>query len=200
MSAAAAQVARQDWRGNNLKTVWYNCKNYRANLLWLDGRLLLRDLTKFDDRYQERYLTAPCEGWLATYDNLPIVDSRIWSGENGPCALSLQKEAVDIRSAEQTETVLCVSVTFRDGTQGSILFREEGITFESCGDLLYQWGTPGEETKLTFADGKLCGSHNGFAYAVGVDAQIMPQPGGALLKTQNGSIRLQMDIRMESSS
>lgn len=197
ISAATAQVAERDWRGNNLKTVWYNCKNYRANLFWIGGKLLLRDLTKYDDRYQERYLAVPCEGWLATYDNLPVIDSRIWSNENVQCELTLQKEVVDIRSEEQTETTLCVNVAFADGTEGRILFSEEGITFENCGDSLYQWGTPDEETKLTLKDGKLQGVHNGFAYEVGIDAQIVSRQDGALLQPKNGKIYWQMDIRLE---
>ncbi len=195
-SSATAQVAEQDWRSNNLKSVWYNCKNYRANLFWRNGKLLLRDLTKFDDRYPERYLEKPCEGWLATYDNLPIVDSRMWSRENNVCAMTLEKEVANIHSTEQSDTTLCVQVSFADGREGSVLFTEEGICFENCGDILYQWGMPGEETKLTLAGEKLCGCHNGFTYQVGIDAQITNQINGTLLKPQNGKIRLQMDIRM----
>ena len=195
MSAATAQVAQQDWLGSDRKSVWYNCKNYRANLHFSEGKLWLRDLTKFDDRYQERYLNKPCEGWLATYDNLPIVESKLWSRENDVCAMTLSKEVANIHSTEQSDTTLCVKVSFADGREGSILFTEEGICFENCGDILYQWGIPGEETKLTFADGKLCGCHNGFAYEVGIDAQITNQSNGALLKTRNNVINLQMDIR-----
>lgn len=197
MSAPTAQVALEDWNGKKLQTVWYNCKNYRAGLILENGKLWLRDLIKFDDRYQERYLNQPCEGWLATYDNLPIVESRLWSRENDVCAMTLQKQVANIHSTEQSETTLCVKVSFADGMEGSILFAEKGICFENCGDLLYQWGTPGEETKLTFADGELCGCHNGFAYQVGMDAQIDSRTDGALLKAQNGKVALRMDIRME---
>ena len=194
-SAATAQVALQDWRGDDRQIVWYNCKNYRAGLILENGSLLLRDLTKFDDRYQERYLNKPCEGWIATYDNLPIVDNRLWSGEDGASALSLQKQALKIGVTEQTETELCVSISFADKTEGTLVFRENGITFENCGDLLYRWGTPDQETELTFQNGMLLGVHNGFSYTVGIYGQIVPDPDGALLQTQNGKIILQMDIR-----
>lgn len=195
-SAATAQVALQDWRGDDCQIVWYNCKNYRAGLILENGSLLLRDLTKFDDRYQERYLNKPCEGWIATYDNLPIVDNRLWSREEGACALGLQKEATGLSASEQSETTLSVSVVFADGTAGNILFTEEGITFKNCGELRYQIGTPDAETKFTFTDGKLIGYHNSFAYQVGINAQITEQLNGALLTPQNGNIHLQMDIRV----
>lgn len=195
MSAAAAQVAEEDWRNNGLKSVWYNCKNYRSNLFLEKGRLLLRDLQKFDDRYKERYLTAACEGWLATYDNLPVVDAKLWGSKDAPSALALQKEVADICCTQQSETELSVSVRFTDGTEGTILFCEEGICFENCEDLVYQLGTTGEETDLYFENTDLCGIHNGFAYRVGMDARLTHLPQAVLLQPVNGAIRLQMNVR-----
>ena len=196
MSAATAQVAQQDWRGTDQKTVWYNCKNYRANLHFSEGKLWLRDLTKFDDRYQERYLQKPCEGWIATYDNLPIVDSRLWSKDGKVCALSLEKQVAEMNVCEQSQTELVLELIFADNQQGKVILLENGIIFENCGELLYQAGMPGEETKLTFAEGKLSGCHNGFAYQVGLDVYMEKQSDGVLLKPQNGKVFLQMDIRL----
>ncbi len=196
-SAATAQVALEDWRDEGRKSIWYNCKNYRANLYLENGRLFFRDLTKFDDRYKERYLEQPCASWIATYDNLPIVDTRLWSDGDKKCQLALKKQVTQMEASEQSATALQIKLNFADGMEGNILFAEKGICFDNCGDILYQWGTPGEETKLTFADGKLCGCHNGFAYQVGMDAQIDSRTDGALLKAQNGKVALQMDIRME---
>lgn len=194
ISAATAQVTERDWLNNGIKTVWYNCKNYRAGLILEDGRLWLRDLTKFDERYEERYLRTACEGWLATYDNLPIVDSRLWSQGDDVCALSLLEAVENIHATERSETTLCVDITFADGTAGSILFAEEGISFTNCGDLLYQAGAAHKETSLTFADGMLSGCHNGFTYQVGIDGQIVNQSKGTVLKAHKDKLYLQMDI------
>ena len=192
VSAATAQVAERDWRGMEQKTVWYNCKNYRANLHFSEGKLWLRDLTKFDDRYPERYLNAPCEGWIATYDNLPVVDSRLWSTENGECAMYPERQVADISAFEQTETALCVSVLFEDGTKGSIVLSEEGIAFTDCGEIRYQWGTPGEDTKLSFEENTLKGCHNGFSYAVEIHAEVTPTTDGAVFAEKNGKVFLHM--------
>ena len=196
MSAATAQVALQDWREDGNKTVWYNCKNYRANLHFSKGKLCLRDLTKFDDRYRERYLENACEGWLATYDNLPVVNNRLWSRDDIRSIMALQGSVEDISATEHSETSLRVQVSFTDGTTGVILFTEAGIAFENCCDVLYQWGIPDEATRLIFADGKLQGCHNGFAYEVAVDGEVVCRPDGALLQPSNGSLYLQMDIRL----
>lgn len=195
-SAATAQVALKDWRNEGRKSIWYNCKNYRANLYLENGRLFFRDLTKFDDRYKERYLEQPCEGWLATYDNLPVVDHRLWSNEDAVCGIFLQKEVSDIHCTEQTEGVLCVRVQFADCTQGQILFSEEGVTFENCGDLKYLPGKPTEDTVTSLIDGNLHFTHNGFAYQVDVEGKIRIQVGALLLQTVNEAVRLQMDIRV----
>ena len=194
MSAATAQVTERDWMNNGIKTVWYNCKNYRAGLIMEDGKLWLRDLTKFDERYEERYLRTACEGWLANYDNLPMVDSRLWSQGDAVCAISLLEAVADIHATERSDTTLCVDITFADGTAGSILFTEEGIAFTNCGDLLYQAGAVHKETSLTFADGMLSGCHNGFTYQVGIDGQIVSKSNGTVLKPQKDKLYFQMDI------
>lgn len=195
LSAPAAQVAQEDWRGEKVKTVWYNCKNYRANLHFDENGLRIRDLTKFDEDYQEQYLETACEGWLATYDNLPVIDGRLWSTESSKCALYLERQVTDIHATEQGETELCVQVTFADGAMGSILFSEKGITFSQCGDLRYRTGNPGEKTVISFEPGKLKGCHNGFAYEIEIQGQLEKEVGAAMLRAKDGCVALKMDIR-----
>lgn len=196
ISAATAQVAEQDWRGAGQKTVWYNCKNYRANLHFSEGKLWLRDLTKFDDRYQERYLTAPCEGWLATYDNLPIVDSRIWSKNGKTCELRFAKQVSNMEASEDSETVLRIKLTFTDGATGDIVLSESSIDFENCGVLYYSWGVPTEETDLVFAGNCLKGSRRGFAYEMPVIGNVVQDGEGFLWQPENGKLGLRLDVRI----
>ena len=77
----------------------------------------------------------------------------------------------------------------------TVLFTEEAIAIENCGDLLYLQGMPGEETELSFTHNSICGSHNGFVYRIDVEAQLTAQDAGMLLQPQNETIRLQMNIR-----
>ena len=193
MSAPAAQVALQDWRGKNRSSVWYNCKNYRANLFLEKDRLFFRDLTKFDDRYQERYLTAPCEGWLATYDNLPIVDSRLWSQNENASELRLEKQVAKMHVSEQSQTVLLVELTFADGAQGKVILSENGIDFENCGDLFYSWGVPAAYTTLAFDGNCLKGSQRGFAYEMPVDGNVIKKDDSFSLQPENGRLSLNLD-------
>ena len=146
----------------------------------VDGTLLIRDLTKYDDRYEERYLNARCEGSLATYDNLPIVDSRIWSKDGKICELRFIKQVSGIDVTEDSDTVLRIKLTFADGTAGNVVLAENGIDFVNCGELYYKWGVPTDETNLAFAGNCLKGSQRGFAYEMPIFGNVVVNDEGFL--------------------
>lgn len=193
MSAATAQVADRDWRGTDQKTVWYNCKNYRANLHFSEGRLYFRDLTKFDDRYEERYLRKPCEEWIATYDNLPIVDTRIWSNSGKLCELRFIKQVTAIEVKELGDTGLLLKVRFSEGTEGKVILSEERIDFENCGELSYSWGLPAEYTTLAIENNCLKGCQSGFRYEMPIDGNVIKKNDSFILQPINEMIGLKMD-------
>ena len=47
-----------DVRGEGNKTVWFNSRYYRANLLWEKGTFRFRDIHLFDESYKSAYLEA----------------------------------------------------------------------------------------------------------------------------------------------
>ena len=158
-----------------------------------EGKLYFRDLTKFDDRYEERYLHKPCEGWIATFDNLPVVDSRIWSNNGKVCELRFIKQVTEIEVSENGDTGLLVKVHFGEGTEGKVILSEERIDFENCGELSYSWGNPTEYTSLTFENNCLKGSQNGFDYEVPVDGNVIKNDDSFILQPKNGEISLILD-------
>ena len=80
---ATSVSALDDWDGTDrIQSVYYDCKNYVANLFRCDGKVFLRCLYCFDEDAPERYLDRPCETWDATYENLPVVDT---GGKPGAC-------------------------------------------------------------------------------------------------------------------
>jgi len=50
-------TALNDISDKNLKTVWFNSRFYRANLLWEKGTLRFRDVHVFDEKVASNYLT-----------------------------------------------------------------------------------------------------------------------------------------------
>jgi hypothetical protein len=77
---ASAVTALSDWQGKGRKSVWYCSRFYRLNVFQEGDRVWIRDMHLFDDRYPERYLTAPCREEALLYDNLPVMDGGRWSG------------------------------------------------------------------------------------------------------------------------
>ncbi len=185
VTPATALTAYEDWAHDGTKpeevchSVWYSCANYRANIFLRGDKLFFRDLTKFDDRYTERYMEKPCEAWDAVYDNLPIVDSRIWSRDGKDCALSMEFSVrpsgfTCIEHGQSLEVI----VHFSTGWDGMIYLTPERISFEACGVLTYTVGEP-HDTTVTCENGEFRYTHNGYGYT-------MPAEGCRVEAIENG--------------
>ena len=72
-------ITTEDTRGNGLKTLWFNSRNYRANLLWNSEGLKFRDIHVFDENLRSEYRDHPDTLPVFRYETLPIVDGCLWS-------------------------------------------------------------------------------------------------------------------------
>ena len=73
-------VALDDWKHLGRKTVWYDSRFYRLNMLWDNGTFFIRDLHRFNqDVVSPTHDRALVETSLA-YEALPIMDWASWSG------------------------------------------------------------------------------------------------------------------------
>ncbi|MCF7975076.1 MAG: hypothetical protein K9N55_14785 [Phycisphaerae bacterium] len=69
----------KDHSDKDQKTVWFNSRFYRANLLWDQGTLRFRDIHLFDEAMASDYLTQRGTSTQCEYDTLPFVDGFRWS-------------------------------------------------------------------------------------------------------------------------
>ncbi|MBW1802796.1 MAG: hypothetical protein JRJ85_18945 [Deltaproteobacteria bacterium] len=69
----------KDHSEKDLKTVWFNSRFYRANLLWDQGTLRFRDIHLFDESIASDYLTKKGTSIQCNYYTLPVVDGFRWS-------------------------------------------------------------------------------------------------------------------------
>lgn len=189
---ATAMVATDAWDGNNIQSVWYSCVNYRANLFCLDGKLFFRDLTKFDDNYAERFLDVPCHSWDARFDNLPVVDGRLWSRDGKVSEIDFAGSVKGFTYVERGDS-LEINVAFADGHHGYLLLSPKGITAEGCRSLGYCVGA--HDAEITLTEGGFDCSWNGHAYRIGVDGPIHPTEDGYVLDGVNGVVSIRMDIK-----
>ena len=72
-------ITTEDYLDNGRRTLWLNCRNYRANLLWEGGSLKFRDIHIFNENLRSEYLDNPDTLPILKYETLPVVDGCLWS-------------------------------------------------------------------------------------------------------------------------
>jgi hypothetical protein len=91
VTPATSFTVSRDIPGSDLKTVWYNSRFYRINMLWEDGSLRIRDIHLFDEKFPSVYETKPATSNECTFFTLPVVDGYIWSKPGHIAGLRLKK-------------------------------------------------------------------------------------------------------------
>jgi hypothetical protein len=79
LTPATSVVALDDWKNEGRKTVWYDSRFYRMNLLWENDGFFIRDIHCFDEHIVSPTHLAPLKETSLTYETLPIVDWASWS-------------------------------------------------------------------------------------------------------------------------
>ncbi len=123
---ATAVSSLEPFGERQAQSVWYNCKNYRANLYRDAEGLRIRDLVLFDERYEERYLRDVCTTEYLVYDNLSVIDGNRMSGEGVHAGGWLVDENGSNLSAEPMSTAEEENVLrVRSGRYGFVLSEDE---------------------------------------------------------------------------
>ena len=73
-------VALDDWKNENRKSIWYDSRFYRANILWENGGFFIRDLHYFDENVVSTTHDVALRAKALAYETLPIMDGARWSG------------------------------------------------------------------------------------------------------------------------
>lgn len=93
--------ALRDYTAQEGRTVWYDSRFYRANILWQGRRMTLRDLHLFCEQATSPYLESVCTSNQCRYETLPVVDGCLWStaDEMAGMRLMLRRGAGEWREA-----------------------------------------------------------------------------------------------------
>jgi hypothetical protein len=83
-------VADKDMAGSDQKTIWFNSRFYRINMLWEKGTLRIRDIHLFNEKFPSVYETKPVTSNECTFFTLPVVDGYIWSKPDQLAGLRLK--------------------------------------------------------------------------------------------------------------
>jgi hypothetical protein len=69
----------KDIEGSDRRTVWFDSRFYRINLLWENGGLRIRDIHLFNERFPSAYEMTAATSNECRFFTLPFVDGYLWS-------------------------------------------------------------------------------------------------------------------------
>lgn len=79
VTPATSVTVNEDIKGSDRKTVWFDSRFYRLNLLWENGSLRFRDVHLFDEDFASEFLTKKSTSRQCSFFTLPFVDGHLWS-------------------------------------------------------------------------------------------------------------------------
>lgn len=91
VTPATSMTVNADLGDSKLKTVWFNSRFYRTNLLWEeDGTLRIRDIHLFHEDFPSIYTTGVTTTNECQFFTLPVVDGYLWSDAERLAGLRLK--------------------------------------------------------------------------------------------------------------
>lgn len=79
VTPATSVTVNNDIGSSDRKTVWFNSRFYRINLLWEKGTLKFRDIHLFNEKFPSVYEKEKATSNECAFFTLPVVDGYIWS-------------------------------------------------------------------------------------------------------------------------
>jgi len=176
---ATSVVALNNWDSTDVQSVYYDCKNYTANLFRFENKIFLRSLYLFDERIREKYLEDTCTTFDAVYENLPIVDTMTCPEEQKKqCGLLIHPSGTAFAAKAIADGVLQVSFP-----GGDVTFYEDRIEIRRKEAILYSNSI---KAGLEFAPEGLAFTYNGVSYSLKVEGAEVKLLGEDLVMEATG--------------
>lgn len=191
---AVAMLDDPQGRGN--RTLWFDSRFYRANLLWDERHIRFRDIHLFDERIESDYYRQRSTSSQCVFTTCPIVDGFLWSTPQERAAMRLyavtdgEEREVTIGSvvvAAEDDSLMQLRCTSDDGAAYTITLSERHIGIE--GTARRPWRlklevAAGKTLPLKVEDGRrLTGRLKGNAYGVVCLEGKMEQRGNSVSLT-----------------
>lgn len=135
-------VALDDWKDKGHKTVWYDSRFYRLNVLWEKDGFFIRDIHCFDEHVVSPTHERPLQASSLAYETLPIVDWAFWSRHSGTKRSGMWPVLINANGStspmepegaptvkELNATDLSIQQSLTGGGMFSIVCSETNITF-----------------------------------------------------------------------
>jgi hypothetical protein len=138
-------VALDDWKNQGHRTVWYDSRFYRLNMLWEEDAFFIRDIHCFDEHLVSPTHEAALKANNLVYETLPVVYWAFWSRtgsaragmwpvlEGADGAVSPMQPAGVPVVKELNPTDLTIQQHLKNGGLFSIVCDEKHVTFIGLG-------------------------------------------------------------------
>ena len=164
------------------KTVWFDSRFYRINLLWDKGIVRVRDIHLFNEKIPSDYVDKPGTSTKCEFLTLPIVDGFLWSSpgdfagiriwqDNGKNLAPSEIEFSRITPENVGDKAVSVLLETADGRSITFLLQENRIYITASG-MTSDWCLVldvAEDKEMPLkVDGKFTvyGEQDGFRYGV----------------------------------
>ncbi len=189
---ATSVSALEPYGDRQAQSVWYNCKDYRINLYRDAESLRIRDITLFDERYEERYMDAVCETEYLVYDNLSVMDGNRWSGSGvlaggfvtDAAGKAIAAEEMTVEEKEKGLTVKFGGYAFEIG--------EDGIALTGGAAISFRWKQDRAVVSTVQGD-RLVYEYRGMKYALKAVCGKIACDGEVRFLPENGKICLALE-------
>ncbi|NQT85514.1 hypothetical protein HQ560_02040 [bacterium] len=208
LTPATAVTALEPSPHTGRRSVWYESRFYRVNIIWEDGAMRVRDIHLFDETYPSRYLTDVVRDDKWVVDTLPLVDGFRWSTPESVAGLRpVDADAAPLRGGTPTvsetgESELRIEWPIEGG--GSLLIdcRPDAFSVMARGNLppwtLDLTWSPDKQSSIVAIEPKVVHCrHEGHAYVVPLlrgEAEARPNHTVRLVP-ESGCIVMDMSTR-----
>ena len=166
-----AVTALNNFDSKDVQSVYYDCKNYTANLFRFEDKIFFRSLFIFDERIKDLYLEDTCTTFDALYENLPVVDTMTCPDEDRKrCGMMIRGANEPISVKKTGEGVLRAEFGSR-----AVTFYEDRLEVETEALLLYSNSI---KASLTLTDDGLSFEYKGNEYGLLIKNARISEHGG----------------------
>jgi len=193
---ATVTAGLKNWDTEDIQSVYYQCRNYVANIFRDGKRVFLRAFYLFDEDVPDHYLETTCETFDALYENLPLVDTVVWSGDvRENIGLTLDNDGGELSFERLSDSAVRISWNGR-----AAVFTEDGI--ETSGVCSMTCDLMDKKAEIKAGGGRIDYLYKGSRYALltngsasiqdnvltikGKDLTLKPERSGAYNPRRNG--------------
>ena len=187
---ATSVCALDNWDIIDCQSVYYDCKNYTANIFRHNKNVFIRSLYLFDENAEDYYISESCESFDGVYENQPVVDTVCKLGdenEDRSWILDTDGKAYSVRRISDKE----LEVFWGDK---SVIFRENGMELKNT-DISFIIGQTKAKTEVICEKKRVEYNYRGRKYAVNIlCGEIVGNNGKYKICSDNGKILLGFEV------